>query len=314
MREAREVYRYVCCGSRHGGCGTRRGSVLGAPMGVGVAGGWTLDIRPKVNEMTSLPVLIEHTYQPQPQPQPQPHFLPPGLTSAGRHVNAAHTVSRAGASSSGDSLGFTLVTPWTPLVPAPSTPPSTPPPCPSNHTSPLSSPTTFPTTSRSSPCPAHPIQERLVRAPSQSWSLSHQTYTSFSSSILAIYRNAVFPEITSPQPGQSALTVHELFLSGMAMGADRPCLGWRPRISTNPVKFANKFEWLSYAQVNERRLNLGSAIEALFRSARAGGGELPTVGIWCQNRPGACSPLFTHTHAQTLARPFSHTFLLQWDG
>ena len=103
----------------------------------------------------------------------------------------------------------------------------------------------------------------------------------------AIYRNAVFPELVKPQPGESALTIHEIFLSGMATGADRPCLGWRERISSNPVKFASKYEWLSYARVNERRLNLGSAIEALFRSGRAGGGELPTVGIWCQNRPGA---------------------------
>jgi long-chain acyl-CoA synthetase len=104
-----------------------------------------------------------------------------------------------------------------------------------------------------------------------------------------------------PQPGESALTIHELFLSGMATGADRPCLGWRERISTNPVKFASKYEWLSYAEVNERRLNLGSAIEALFRSGRAGGGELPTVGIWCQNRPGAFGLLHTPKHAQTRA-------------
>ena len=86
----------------------------------------------------------------------------------------------------------------------------------------------------------------------------------------------------------------------MATGADRPCLGWRPRISSNPLKFANKYEWLSYAEVNERRLNLGSAIEALFRSGHAGGGELPTVGIWCQNRPGAFSLLLTSRISKTL--------------
>ena len=103
-----------------------------------------------------------------------------------------------------------------------------------------------------------------------------------------------------PQPGESALTILEIFLSGMATGADRPCLGWRPRISSNPLKFANKYEWMSYAEVNERRLNLGSAIEALFRSGLVGGGELPTVGIWCQNRPGASILLLTPKIRKTL--------------
>lgn len=131
-----------------------------------------------------------------------------------------------------------------------------------------------------------------------------KTHTPFSHCIPGIYRNAIFPDLVRPQPGESALTLHELFLSGMAVGADRPCLGWRPQISTNPVKFANKYEWLSYAQVNERRLNLGSAIEALFRSGRAGGGELPTVGVWCQNRPGASRLLLTHTHDHIHAPPF----------
>lgn len=136
--------------------------------------------------------------------------------------------------------------------------------------------------------------------------LSPQTHTLFSRCIPAIYRNAVYPELVSPRPGESALTIHEIFLSGMAKGADRPCLGWRQRISSNPVKFANKYEWLSYAEVNERRLNLGSAVEALFRTGSAGGGELPTVGIWCQNRPGAFFLLLTPKHAQRLAR---HLFL-----
>lgn len=130
---------------------------------------------------------------------------------------------------------------------------------------------------------------------------SRHTYTPFSRGIPAVYRNAIFPELVRPQPGESALTILEVFLSGMATGANRPCLGWRQRISSNPVKFANKYEWLSYAEVNERRLNLGSAIEALFRSGRAGGGELPTVGIWCQNRPGAFSPLLNPKMRETLA-------------
>ncbi len=147
-----------------------------------------------------------------------------------------------------------------------------------------------------------------TRAFSQFGLWSRHTYTSFSRRIPAIYRNAIFPELVRPQPGESALTILEVFLSGMATGAGRPCLGWRQRISSNPDKFANKYDWLSYAEVNEKRLNLGSAIEALFRSGRAGGGELPTVGIWCQNRPGAFSQLLTPKMRKTLA---AHLFLMK---
>ena len=174
----------------------------------------------------------------------------------------------------------------------------TPPPCPSSKSYPVSSPRTFLTTSRSSKYQAQANQEQPVRFAKSGHSC--QTYTLFSRGIPAIYRNAVFPELVRPQPGESALTILEIFLSGMATGADRPCLGWRPRISSNPLKFANKYEWMSYAEVNERRLNLGSAIEALFRSGRAGGGELPTVGIWCQNRPGAFSLLLSLKIRKTL--------------
>lgn len=181
--------------------------------------------------------------------------------------------------------------------------PQQPPPCPSNHSCSLRSQTSFLTSTRSSKYRAHASQEQPVRIASLVI-YTYQTYTLCSRRILAIYRNAIFPELINPRPGQSALTLHELFLSGMARGADRPCLGWRTQISSNPVKYANKYEWLSYAQVNERRLNLGSAIEALFRSGRAGGGELPTVGIWCKNRPGAFSLFLTPRYAQVLALPF----------
>jgi long-chain acyl-CoA synthetase len=64
------------------------------------------------------------------------------------------------------------------------------------------------------------------------------------------------------------------------------CLGHREVVSKSPLKFADKYTWQTYSEVSRRRLNLGSAVEGLFRSGKAGGGELPTVAIWCINRPG----------------------------
>lgn len=155
-----------------------------------------------------------------------------------------------------------------------------------------------------------------TRAFCQFWVYSGSILGYSDAKLSAVYRNAIFPELISPQLGHNALTLHEIFLSGMASGAHRPCLGWRPQISTKPLKFANKYEWLSYAQVNERRLNLGSAIEALFRSDCAGGGELPTVGVWCQNRPGArvYSAPYSSRHAQHRKRvlPVTNSILMLW--
>jgi long-chain acyl-CoA synthetase len=57
-------------------------------------------------------------------------------------------------------------------------------------------------------------------------------------------------------------------------------------VTASPLKFADKYVWQTYEEVRQRKMNLGSGVETLFRSGAAGGGELPTVGIWCINRPG----------------------------
>jgi long-chain acyl-CoA synthetase len=52
------------------------------------------------------------------------------------------------------------------------------------------------------------------------------------------------------------------------------------------LEFAREYVWQTYAEVAERRLNIGSAIQALFDDGVLGGGEYPTVGTWTINRPG----------------------------
>lgn len=85
----------------------------------------------------------------------------------------------------------------------------------------------------------------------------------------------------------TASTTHEAFETGLQARPKGICLGYRPIVSTSPTtKLADKYSWQTYEEVSQRRYNLGSAIEGLFRSGKAGGGELPTVGIWCINRPG----------------------------
>lgn len=84
-------------------------------------------------------------------------------------------------------------------------------------------------------------------------------------------------------------TLPDIFNLGLSLSRDGNFLGHRPVVSTNPLKFADHYVWQSYAQVDERRRNLGSAIHKLFSDGVLGGGELQTVGIWSQNRPGEVS-------------------------
>lgn len=81
-------------------------------------------------------------------------------------------------------------------------------------------------------------------------------------------------------------TLPDVFEFGLKLSRDKPFLGHRPQISSNPPKFANHYSWVTYAEVDERRRNLGSALHRFFADGVLGGGDLATVGIWSQNRPG----------------------------
>jgi long-chain acyl-CoA synthetase len=65
-------------------------------------------------------------------------------------------------------------------------------------------------------------------------------------------------------------------------------LGHRPLVSKSPLKYADHYVWQTYAEVDERRRNLGSAVHTLFENGTVGGGEYHTVGLWSPNRPGGC--------------------------
>lgn len=80
-------------------------------------------------------------------------------------------------------------------------------------------------------------------------------------------------------------TLTELWDIGHAVGGDKRFLGHRPVVSAKPLVFG-PYVWQSYNQIAERRRSVGSAIYGLFQRGELGGGELETVGIWSQNRPG----------------------------
>ncbi len=96
---------------------------------------------------------------------------------------------------------------------------------------------------------------------------------------------AIFGYVDLNTPG-ALTTLLDVFDTGYALSKDLTFLGHRPVISKSPLKYADHFVWQTYAQVDERRRNLGSAIHTLFENGTVGGRELPTVGLWSPNRPG----------------------------
>jgi len=78
-------------------------------------------------------------------------------------------------------------------------------------------------------------------------------------------------------------TVHDLFEHSVSKRANKPCLGWRP---WNPATrtWEEKYVWITYAQVAERRKNLGAGIVELHESNGIKTGKYG-VGLWAQNRP-----------------------------
>ncbi|KAL0580215.1 medium-chain fatty acid-CoA ligase faa2 [Marasmius crinis-equi] len=98
------------------------------------------------------------------------------------------------------------------------------------------------------------------------------------------YRNAIWG-VTSTSGPNAFTTLTEVFDNGLQVGRDQPCLGHRPQISANPLKFADHYVWESWGSVDDRRRTLGSALHLLFKNGELGGGDLEAVGIWAQNRP-----------------------------
>ncbi|KAG9007921.1 hypothetical protein FRB94_013868 [Tulasnella sp. JGI-2019a] len=97
------------------------------------------------------------------------------------------------------------------------------------------------------------------------------------------YRNAIWNDLKGVL-GRWTLT--EMWESGLHQAHDRPCLGHREVISTEPMKWAPEYTWQTFDEVDKRRRALGTAIENLFRSGGFPvGQEFEGVGIWSVNRP-----------------------------
>ncbi|KAH8888195.1 long-chain fatty acid CoA ligase-like protein [Thozetella sp. PMI_491] len=81
----------------------------------------------------------------------------------------------------------------------------------------------------------------------------------------------------------SEQSFHDLFENSVARTPKYKCLGWRPWNSATK-SYEPKYVWLTYAEVAERRNNVGTGIAELH--ARIGvTQDKYGVGLWSQNRP-----------------------------
>ena len=94
-------------------------------------------------------------------------------------------------------------------------------------------------------------------------------------------------------------TLDQLFNDSLQTRLDSPCLGRRLVISTNPLKFAPSYTWLTYGDVDLKRRYIGSALHSLFQQGVIGGGQLQTVGIWAPNCPGMSQSRNRRSYFQT---------------
>ena len=105
---------------------------------------------------------------------------------------------------------------------------------------------------------------------------------------LTRFARLAFLKRTSLEDPNCFQTTVEVFEQGLqTAGKDAQCVGYRPKISDEPLKFANHFVWQTYGEVDVRRKNLGSAIQGLFDSGDALAADgLETIALWSMNIPG----------------------------
>lgn len=100
------------------------------------------------------------------------------------------------------------------------------------------------------------------------------------------YRGAFLRQTSLRDPNSFQTTV-EIFEQGLlTAGKDADCIGHRPKVSEEPLKFADYYVWRTYGDVDTRRKNLGSAIQGLFNSGDGLAVDgLETVALWSMNIP-----------------------------
>ena len=106
--------------------------------------------------------------------------------------------------------------------------------------------------------------------------------------VLTLPTRIAFLKPTSLEDSNSFQTTIEIFEQGLqTAGKDAQCVGYRPKVSDEPLKFADHFVWKTYGEVDTRRKNLGSAIQGLFDSGDALAADgLETIALWSMNIPG----------------------------
>lgn len=91
--------------------------------------------------------------------------------------------------------------------------------------------------------------------------------------------------LIEPQEQSGLSTLTEVFENGLEISRDKQFLGRRTVISTEPLTYG-PYVWETYGEVDLRRRCIGSALFQMFAKGVLGGGDMETVGIWSQNRPG----------------------------
>ena len=106
--------------------------------------------------------------------------------------------------------------------------------------------------------------------------------------VLIRFACIAFLKQTSLEDPNSFQTTVEVFEQGLqTVGKDAQCVGYRPKVSDDPLKFADHYLWQTYGEVDTRRKNLGSAIQGLFNSGDALAADgLETIALWSMNIPG----------------------------
>lgn len=103
----------------------------------------------------------------------------------------------------------------------------------------------------------------------------------------AVYVNSAFPHL--PRPETSAAfpkTIYESFNLGLKTDPAAPCLG-RREWDAALGDWAKSYTWETYAQTDEHRTQIGSALMRLYDEGATGALQRTswTVGIWAGNRP-----------------------------
>ena len=98
-----------------------------------------------------------------------------------------------------------------------------------------------------------------------------------------IYRHHLFvnqPLLTTLDP--EVQTIHDMFEKSAVNYPAKRCLGTRHWIPATKT-YADKYEWLTYAEVAERRKNIGAGIVEIHKRINFPKDKYG-VGLWSQNR------------------------------